>query len=49
MNLVAGWKQYYARILVQNIDGRIEALRLERQFINDYKVFHGEKPIGNQQ
>jgi hypothetical protein len=33
---------------VQNIDGRIEALRLERQFINDYKVFHGEKSIGNQ-
>jgi hypothetical protein len=48
MNLVAGWKQYYAKILIQNIDGRIEALHLEEQFINDYKVFHGEKPIGNQ-
>jgi hypothetical protein len=37
-----------SKILIQNIDGRIEALHLEEQFINDYKVFHGEKPIGNQ-
>lgn len=47
MNLVAGWKRYYAKILVQEIQGREAALKIEQKFINDYAALNGEKPIGN--
>ncbi len=47
MNLAAEYKKYEAEILIQDIPGRAEALRIERQFIDAYFLKHGRNPKGN--
>lgn len=47
MNLIAGWKRYNAQILVYDIPNRIEAYKIEDQYINAYKDKTGQKPVGN--
>ncbi len=47
LNLVDKWARFFARIIKQNIPGRKEAKRLEREHIRAYKAKHGQKPRGN--
>jgi hypothetical protein len=47
MNRAVEFEKYTAQILVENIGGRTEASRLERQFIDNYYLKHGRNPIGN--
>lgn len=47
LNRIDKWQRYYARILIFNIGGKLEARRIERQYIRAYEAIHGEKPRGN--
>jgi hypothetical protein len=47
MRLQVNWDIFFARIVMVDIDGRIEAKRIEKQYIQDYKQLHGSKPRGN--
>ena len=48
-NLAAGWERYYATVLIQNIEGRTAALKLEKEHIEAYEKEFGVKPRGNRQ
>ncbi|MEZ4887407.1 MAG: hypothetical protein R3E32_21930 [Chitinophagales bacterium] len=43
-NKVAGWLRFFARILLKDIDGREQALEVEKEYIEDYKQKNGGKP-----
>ncbi len=47
LNLGVNWPRFFARILVLDIYGRMEAKRMERKYIRQYSVQHGSKPRGN--
>jgi URI fold toxin 2 len=47
MNLAAEYDKFDAEILLINIPGRLEALRLEREYIDAYFEQHGRNPPGN--
>ncbi len=47
LNRIDKWQRYFARILIFNIAGKIEARQIERKYIRDYETIHGEKPRGN--
>ena len=47
LNLIAGIKKFFAKILNKDIDGRATALELEKQYVQDYFDKHGHNPIGN--
>jgi len=49
LNLAAGWERYYANVLIQNIDGRTTARKLEKEYIDLYHEKYGVKPRGNRQ
>lgn len=49
LNLGVNWMRFFARILVIDIPGRIEAKRIERQHIKAYELKNGRKPRGNQE
>ncbi len=46
-NLIAGWKRFFARIILKNIEGREKALKIEGEYIEAYRKEHGHKPRGN--
>lgn len=46
-NVVAGFIRFFARILIKNIPGRKEALKIEKEHIKTYKDENGRKPRGN--
>ena len=46
-NVVAGFVRFFARILIKNIPNRVDALRIEKKHIQDYKDKQGRKPRGN--
>lgn len=47
LNLGVNWDRFFARIILVDIEGRIEAKRIEKQYIQDYKKLYGSKPRGN--
>ncbi len=47
LNLVDRWARFFANILVFNIQGREEALRMEDDFIKKYEKEYGKRPRGN--
>lgn len=46
-NVVAGFIRFFARILIRDIPNREEALRIEKEHVDDYEKEHGQKPRGN--
>jgi len=46
-NLIDNWTRFFARILIYDIQGRQEAKRIEREYIQAYKEKHGRRPRGN--
>jgi hypothetical protein len=46
-NVVAGFVRFFARILIKNIPNRVDALKIEKDRIREYKDKHGRKPRGN--
>ncbi|MEM1121369.1 MAG: hypothetical protein AAGJ18_13030 [Bacteroidota bacterium] len=46
-NRIARWHRFYAIVLHQNIDGRVAARALEKQYIDNYLAFYGYRPPGN--
>ncbi len=47
MNLAAEYDKFGAEILLTEIPGRMEALRIERSYIDAYYEEHGRNPKGN--
>ena len=47
LNLGVNWTRFFARILIVDIPGRIEAKRVEREHIKAYELENGRKPRGN--
>jgi hypothetical protein len=47
LNLVDDWARFFVRIIVYDIQGRIEAKRIETAHILAYKNKHGRRPRGN--
>ncbi len=47
LNLVDRWARFFANILVFDIQGREEALRMEDDFIKKYEKEYGKRPRGN--
>ena len=47
LNLGVSWQRFFGRIIVMNIEGRIEANRIETEHILSYKEKHGKRPRGN--
>lgn len=47
INLIAGWLRFFSNILIYDIQGRIEAEKLEKEHIDTYEHKHGRKPKGN--
>lgn len=47
LNRIDNWPRFFAVILIFDIQGKREARRVERQYIQDYEKLHGEKPRGN--
>lgn len=46
-NLAANEQRYFARIIQYDIPGRMEALRIENESIEQFRVTHGSRPRGN--
>jgi hypothetical protein len=46
-NLYVGWNRYFARIILDNIEGRELALKLEDDYIKAYRIKTGKRPRGN--
>lgn len=46
-NVIGGWSQFFARMLLTNIQGRKEAKRIESEHIRAYKEKFGQRPRGN--
>lgn len=46
-NLAANEQRYFARIILYDIHGRVEALRIENEYIERYNMDHGSRPRGN--
>lgn len=47
MNLAAEYDKFGAEIVLTDIPGRAEALRVEREYIDAYYEKHGRNPVGN--
>jgi hypothetical protein len=47
LNLGVKWERFFARMLVLDIEGRAEAWRVEREYIDRYRAEHGYPPRGN--
>jgi hypothetical protein len=47
LNLVDNWERFYAVILIENIEGRVEAKKIESKFIKTYRLKKGRNPKGN--
>ena len=47
MNRAAEYDKYAAQIMLFDIEGRAEAARIERNFIDDYYIQNGRNPNGN--
>lgn len=47
LNRAVGWSRYKAIIIIEDIDGRIEALAIEQAYIDTYSSKYGRNPRGN--
>lgn len=47
MNRAVEFEKYEAKILITNIMGRLEAVRIERENIDAYYQEYGRNPLGN--
>lgn len=47
MNRAVEFDKYAAQVLITDIQGREEALRIEREHIDAYYYKHGRNPLGN--
>ena len=47
LNLIDNWDRFFGRILLQNIEGRQEAERIETEHIEQYKSKKRRNPRGN--
>lgn len=47
MNRAAEFDKYAGQILISDIEGRVEAVRIEREYIDAYFYKHGHNPVGN--
>jgi URI fold toxin 2 len=46
-NIAAGFNKFFAKVLIGNIPGRLEAERIEREHIDAYRDRYGSAPPGN--
>lgn len=46
-NLAADEQRFFARIILTEIEGRRQALHIEKEYIENFRRKHGEKPRGN--
>lgn len=47
LNIIDDWTRFFARIIIFNIEGRVEAKRIESEHIEVYKLKYGQRPRGN--
>ena len=47
LNVIDDWTRFFARIIVFDIEGRLEAKRIESEYIEAYKLKYGQRPRGN--
>ncbi len=47
LNRLYEWARFFGRILRQDIPGKKEARRIEKEYIQEYERIHGRKPKGN--
>jgi hypothetical protein len=47
LNQVDDWKRFFAKIILNDISGKVEARRIETAHILDYEAQFGRKPRGN--
>ena len=47
LNRAVGWSRYIAVILIRDIDGRVQALAYEDDYIAAYRAQYGHNPRGN--
>lgn len=47
LNRIDKWSRFFGRILIENIEGKREARRLEITYIQNYIALFGERPRGN--
>ncbi len=46
-NRVVGWFRFFAEVLISNIEGRNNALKMEQEHIDEYAKNNGKPPRGN--
>ncbi|MCB1159045.1 MAG: hypothetical protein H7A25_12735 [Leptospiraceae bacterium] len=46
-NIAAGWLKFFSNILLFGIPGRLEAKRIEKEYIQKYIEKNGKRPDGN--
>lgn len=47
LNRIAGWLQYFSRVILTKIKGRKKAEEIEEEYIQEYAKIHGHRPKGN--
>ena len=47
LNVIDDWTRFFARIIIFDIEGRVEAKRIESERINAFKEKYGQRPRGN--
>jgi hypothetical protein len=47
LNLATNYIRYTARILLTDIAGKVEAERIEQEYISAFREKHGRRPRGN--
>ncbi|MDX2133377.1 MAG: hypothetical protein SFV52_01240 [Saprospiraceae bacterium] len=47
LNLAMGWVRFVGKILIRNINGRVKAKMLEREYIDNFEKAYGQRPQGN--
>lgn len=47
LNLIDEWERFFGRILLQGINGRQIAERIENEYISNYEIKNGRRPRGN--
>ena len=47
LNVIDDWQRFFTRIIIFDIEGRVEAKRIESAYIEAYKLKHRQRPRGN--
>lgn len=47
LNRAVGWLRFFAKVLIQAINGKEKAREIEDDHVDDYREKHGRNPRGN--